>query len=115
MNPCAIEFNPFGFGPNPGFGQALDFTLDVGPVLSVNEFEISALSVYPIPAKDILNVEYKSTLNAVKIYNFIGQEVYNENTSSSTLQLDLSRLTAGAYIVKLITEEGEHNFRILKQ
>nr|WP_321227725.1 T9SS type A sorting domain-containing protein [uncultured Psychroserpens sp.] len=115
VNPCAIEFYPFGYGPFAGYGQALDFTLEVGAALSVNSFEVNALSVYPIPTKDVLNVEYKSTLSAVKVYNLIGQEVYAKNTSSSTLQLDLSRLTVGAYIVKLITEEGEHNFRILKQ
>jgi len=114
IDPCGILFNPFGQGIFPGFGQALDFTLDIAS-LSVDEFEINALSVYPIPTKDILNINYKSVLSAVKIYNLLGQEVYTENISSAALQVDLSRLTTGTYIVRLVAEEGQHNFKILKQ
>ncbi|MEM5566951.1 T9SS type A sorting domain-containing protein [Psychroserpens sp. AS72] len=115
VNPCALEFLPFGFGPFAGYGQALDFTIDVGPVLSVNDFEIAALSVYPIPTNDVLHVDYKSVLSAIKIYNLLGQEVYAQKTASANLQIDLSTLSVGAYIVKLISEEGQHNFRIIKQ
>jgi hypothetical protein len=114
INPCGIQFNPFGQGIFPGFGQALDFTLTIAP-LSVNTFEVNALSVYPIPTKDVLNINYRSALNAVKIYNLLGQEVYAKNTASASLQLNISTLAVGTYIVKLMTEEGQHNFKILKQ
>ncbi|WP_452233157.1 T9SS type A sorting domain-containing protein [Lacinutrix sp. MEBiC02595] len=115
VNPCAIEFYPFGFGPYAGYGQALDFTIEVAPALSIDTFDMEALSVFPIPAKDILNIKYKSVLNAVKIYNLLGQEVYAENTASSNLKLDISTLSAGVYIVKLLAEKGQHNIRIIKQ
>ncbi|MBQ0785854.1 MAG: T9SS type A sorting domain-containing protein [Oceanihabitans sp.] len=114
VNPCGIQFNPFGQGIYPGYGQALDFTLTIA-VLSVEDFEMHALSVYPIPAKDVLHIKYKSALSAVKIYNLLGQEVYAEKTNSSNLQLDISALTAGTYMVKLITEKRQHHFRIIKQ
>ena len=29
VNPCGIEFDPFGMGIYPGYGQALDFTLNI--------------------------------------------------------------------------------------
>ena len=114
INPCAIEFYPFGYGPYEGYGQALDFSLNIG-ALSVKTFDANALSVYPNPVKDLLNITYKSELNQVKIYNLLGQEVYLQNTTTSRLQLDLSSLAAGAYLVKLFTQEGAHNFRIIKR
>jgi hypothetical protein len=114
VNPCAIEMDAFGMGAFPGYGQALDFTLNVG-TLSVNTFDINALSVYPVPTKDILNISYKSELSGVKIYTLLGQEVYTQNTAASDMQLDLSTLAAGAYIVKLFTEEMHHSLRIIKQ
>lgn len=114
INPCAIEMDIVGIGVYPSFGQALDFTLDIG-TLGAESFETNALSVYPVPTQDILNVEYKSVLNAVKIYNNLGQEVLAQNTDAANLQLDLSTLTAGAYIVKLFAEKGQHSFRIIKQ
>jgi len=114
VNPCGITFFPFGFGPNAGFGQALDFSLAIAP-LSVDDFELSALSVYPTPAKDVLNVEYKSVLSEVKIYNLLGQEVYAIQTDSTHLQLDVSSLSAGTYVVKLVSEDQQHSFKILKE
>lgn len=115
IDPCGILFYPFGFGPFAGYGQALDFTLEVEAPLSIDRFELNALSVYPIPTKDILNVSYKSEINTVKIYNLLGQEVYANRATSANLQLDLSSLYSGPYIVKLISKEGKHSFKIIKQ
>ncbi|WP_456437560.1 T9SS type A sorting domain-containing protein [Psychroserpens sp.] len=115
IDPCGILFFPFGFGPFGGYGQALDFTLEIEAPLSVDSFDLNNLSVYPIPTKDALNVTYNSVINAVTIYDFLGKEVYSKNTASANLQLDLSSLTIGIYIVKLISEEGQHSFKIIKQ
>ncbi|MCX7549403.1 T9SS type A sorting domain-containing protein [Xanthomarina sp. F2636L] len=111
-----IDFDPCNIflGTGPGYGQGLDFTLNIMP-LSIETFDIHALSVYPIPVNDVLNVKYKSALSAVKIYNLLGQEVYVENAAASHLQVDVSSLRAGAYIVKVYVEEAIHSFRILKQ
>lgn len=114
VDPCGIKFNVFGFSIESGFGQALDFTLNLA-TLSVNEFEINALTVYPNPAQDVLNIDYKSELTGVKIYNLLGQEVINRSAATSQIKLDISGLTSGVYIVKLSTEEGEHSFRVVKE
>jgi hypothetical protein len=115
INPCGIQFNPFGQGVFPGYGQALDFTLQTDTSLSSGEFDVSDLVVYPMPAKDVLNISYKSSINNIKIYNLLGQEVYSKNTNSDSLQLDLASLTVGSYIVKLFTEQVQHSFKIIKQ
>ncbi|WP_417197557.1 T9SS type A sorting domain-containing protein [Bizionia sp.] len=113
INPCGIEFDAFGQGIYPGYGQALDFTLNITP-LSTDTFEVNALSVYPIPTKDYLNISYKSTIQSVTIFNMLGQEVYAQNTSASKLELQVSELATGTYLVKLQTEVGTHTFRFLK-
>lgn len=114
INPCAIEFDAFGMGANPGFGQALDFTLNVVE-LGTETFEADALSVYPVPTANVLNVEYKSVINTVKIYNLLGQEVFAKEPFASHLQLDLSTLPTGTYIVQLFTEKGGHSIRVIKE
>ncbi|SDH91938.1 T9SS type A sorting domain-containing protein [Winogradskyella thalassocola] len=113
VDPCGIIFDAFGEGTQESYGQALDFTLNLAP-LSVNQFEISALRVYPNPVQDILNIDYKSELTGVKIYNLLGQEVLNRTTASSQLKLDISEITSGMYIVELFSEEGEYSFRVVK-
>ncbi|WP_241485272.1 GEVED domain-containing protein [Psychroserpens damuponensis] len=114
INPCGIQFNPFGQGVFSGFGQALDFTLSI-EALSVNEFDLNALTVYPIPTKNVLHVDYNSNLSNVTITNVLGQKVYAEKTLSTHLRLDVSSLAAGPYIVSLTSETGQHSFRIIKQ
>lgn len=114
IDPCGIKYNVFGEAIESGYGQALDFTLNIG-TLSVDTFENNALAVYPNPAQDILNIDYKSVLTSVKIYNIVGQEVLSKNTGASQLQLDLSEFTSGIYVVKLYAEEGEHSFRMIKE
>jgi hypothetical protein len=115
IDACGIMFFPFGFGPNAGYGQALDFTLNVEAPLSIDTFETNALSVYPIPTTDILYITYKSEVNEVKIYNLLGQEVYAKNTASPNLQLDVSSLAVGTYVVKLTSEDRQYSFKMLKQ
>ncbi|RFN58567.1 T9SS type A sorting domain-containing protein [Marixanthomonas ophiurae] len=116
IDPCAIAFNPFGQGIFPGYGQALDFTLNVG-TLTTENFDVNSFSAYPIPTQNVLNLSYKSEISSVKIYNLLGQEqeVYTQNKTASTLQLNVSKLTTGAYIVKLVSEEGYYSFNMLKQ
>lgn len=114
IDPCAIAFNPFGQGVFPGFGQALDFNISTG-LLGVDEFDVNALSIYPNPAKSSVNISYKSSLVALKIYNTLGQEVDSKNNLGSSVELDLSNLESGIYILKLLTTSESQSFRIVKQ
>ncbi|WP_179317609.1 T9SS type A sorting domain-containing protein [Winogradskyella undariae] len=114
VDACGVVFNVFGESVEPGYGQALDFTLNLA-TLSTDTFERNALAVYPNPAKDVLNINYKSNLTGVTVYNIVGQEVLRRNVEASQLQIDLSEFTSGVYIVKLFSEEGQHSFRVVKQ
>lgn len=114
INPCAIEMDISGYGIFPGFGQAIDFTLDI-QTLSTSQFDKNALTIYPIPTRNFLNIEYKNTIDEVRVYNHIGQEVYLQKFDSSELQLNLSNLKTGVYFVKLSSNETQHNFKIVKE
>lgn len=114
INPCAIEMDAFGQGPFPGYGQGLDFTLNVEN-LSTEQFDTNALSVYPIPTQDVLNINYSSELQTVKVFSLLGQEVYSENPAAQDVQLNLSSLSPGLYMVQLFTEQAQHSFRLIKE
>lgn len=114
IDPCAISFDAFGQGIFPGFGQAMDFVLNVGS-LGFEEFEVNALSIYPTLTKDMLHLDYKSDLGGLKIYNLLGQEVFAQTNLGSSVTLDLSALKSGAYILKLDTKLVSKNFRFIKE
>jgi hypothetical protein len=73
-------------------------------VLGVDEFEeILDFTVYPNPAKDVLNIKMDDNLEQAIIYNIQGQKVL----VSLTEQINISRLSSGFYIIKIKTEYGK--------
>lgn len=113
--PCGIEVEDTILEETgASYGQALDFTVNVG-ALSVNSFDLNSLAVYPNPAKDVLNISYKSDIQDVKVYNLLGQEVLSQKAGQSDFQLNTSKLSAGTYVVKLFAESGQHNFKLVKE
>lgn len=113
-NPCAISFDAFGLGEVPGFGQAVDFNLTISS-LGIIAFDTNALLVYPVPAKNSLNIAYKSAIGNIQVYNQLGQEVFTRQGLGSEVNLDVSNFASGVYIVKLFNDNEEKTFKIIKE
>ncbi|WP_082504504.1 M4 family metallopeptidase [Chryseobacterium sp. Leaf313] len=87
--------------------------------LSTQETEkMKGLSVYPNPTSGIItisnsrNVEVKSA----ELYNVAGQllQIYPLDKSSEN-RLDLTQVTKGNYILKVVTKDKTQNFKIIKK
>jgi hypothetical protein len=70
---------------------------------------LNRLSLYPNPARERITIEGRqSELNALHIYNTMGQEVTSIistiSTNENSLQLNISQLKPGAYHVKTMQE-----------
>lgn len=114
-DPCNITVEDTFFEETvDSFGQAIDFTLNVA-TLGINSFDKNALSVYPNPARNVLNISYKSDINDVKIYNLLGQEVLSETIKSSDFQLNTSELSTGTYVVKLFADQAQYSYKLIKE
>lgn len=55
-------------------------------------------SVYPIPTTDILNIESKSQIANLEIYNQLGQQLMNAENLKT---IDISSLSKGIYFIKI--------------
>lgn len=113
-NPCAIYFFPFGYGPYAGYGQALDFTLNVVS-LGAAEFDKNALAIYPVPATDKITLTYKAAIESLSIYNLLGQEVYAGQNLAATATVDISNFASGTYIAKISSESKTTTVKIIKK
>lgn len=87
----------------------IDITFNVTP-LSVNETSKEiGLSIYPNPAKEIINMNIEnvnfSTNVSVEIYDMIGTKVLSQNVSGSIQRFDASDLANGSYLVTLISDK----------
>ena len=80
-------------------GKIKDFT-GMGLSETVSD---SQISVYPNPAKDQVSVHSKVLVNRVSIIDLNGKIIYSVNPNSENVQLSLSDLSKGVYIVRIDT------------
>ena len=68
----------------------------------------SDLFIFPNPAENIINIsrEYQS----IKIYNIIGELVFNDNAQKL---INLKHLKNGIYSAKIYTKAGIHNEKFI--
>lgn len=99
-----------------GFGTAEGaFELTTACVLSNDSFDSSAFLAYPNPVKDVLNLEYNSEISSVRVMNLLGQEVISRNIDANSTQVDMSQLSAGAYIVNVTVGNAVKTIKVVKQ
>lgn len=84
----------------------IDTTAPDALVLSTKSFEsISGLSIYPNPAKTVLNITSNSfATKTVEIYNVLGTKVLADTVTNNTV--NVASLANGVYVIK-VTEEGK--------
>ena len=86
-----------------------EFIQSVIPVVDNNEKHIS---VYPNPSNAVFTVKSESgPLGLITVYNLLGQQVFQEKTSTSTREINLSTIPSGIYFINAKNEA----LRIIKQ
>lgn len=90
----------------------IPFTTDT---LASTQFSASNFQLYPNPTQSVLNIKNTESIKHVDIYNMNGQKVYAQTFDATTLQLDLSHLAKGVYILKADTANEKQSFKIVVQ
>ena len=75
----------------------------------------TTFNIYPNPVNDVLYIENSDIVEEVTIYNITGVIVYNERCTNNNVQVDIAELEAGAYIIKVRTENNETINRFVKK
>jgi hypothetical protein len=103
--PNVIDANASGLSGNTSY----DFA-----TLSVEENELTELSVYPNPATDIINIiSADIILVKAEIYTMNGQLVLSKNNNLEVIKIN--QLQSGMYFIKLYTENSSKTIKIIKK
>ncbi|WP_158633779.1 T9SS type A sorting domain-containing protein [Flavobacterium cheniae] len=84
--------------------------------LSTQDFDFGTyFTLYPNPAKDVLNIQDKQglTINSIEVYNQLGQIVMAVTNALNAV--DVANLASGTYFVKINTEKGSTNAKFVKE
>ena len=83
------------------------------PAVGVVEIGNGQISVYPNPATENVNVKSDYVINTLEVMNYVGQTVYrNSNVEAKTSKINVSKLQAGIYFVKVATVQGTRTVKI---
>jgi Secretion system C-terminal sorting domain/Ig-like domain CHU_C associated len=91
------------------------FVIEANEVLSTSNFGFRNLMVYPNPAADILNVSNDEAITNVTVTNLLGQSVMSHSGESNTMQVNISQLPQGNYILRVYSRTGSASVKIAKQ
>lgn len=94
----------------------------ISPCTGTEEAKTEGLNIYPNPASDQLNVSFVDASNTaltVKIFNQLGKEVYKSVSTNSAdhsqMQIDISHLNPGTYILQIISDNQVYSKHFVKK
>lgn len=96
------------------YGEVEDYTLNItGPTMAVSDVNKKAVSVYPNPFTDVLNISDVKGVKAISVNDISGREV---KSLAPATEINLSNLKTGLYIVNLKMEDGSvKSFKAIKK
>lgn len=100
-----------GFGDVTGTGN-LTMTCTT---LGLGEFEQGRFEYFPNPVNDNLTLRAQSNIEAVSVYNMLGQEVKRMLPNNVSSEVDMTELSQGAYFVKVTINGATETIRIIKK
>jgi len=97
-----------------GIGCTGSYSYPVQLDLGVGNAALPSFSVYPNPFSSFLYFENETSNSEISVFTTQGNLVYQAKLNSTTVQLDLSFLSSGIYIVELTQNSNMTPIRITK-
>lgn len=87
----------------------------VRSALGLEETVFAGLNIYPNPVQEKLSISNQNTIESVTVSNLLGQQVLYKVANATDLQIDLSALQQGVYLIKIASEGKEKTMKIVKK
>lgn len=97
------------------FYLALDNVKIFEADLATQNVNQSTLKFYPNPVKDMLTISDVNEISSYTIYDLSGKQLVSASAKSSKLELNVSQLKPGMYIVKAKSDGTLKTFKFIKK
>lgn len=94
-------------------GGSTDITINA-TVLGVDSNALEGFSFYPNPTNNVVNLKAQSTIDNVTFFNLLGQKFVEANNNSNFLELNVSNLATGTYIMKVTVNGEVGTYKVIK-
>jgi endoglucanase len=83
--------------------------------LASKSFDKNNVKLFPNPANTNFTIEANAAIEKVGVYNLLGQEVISQTPNSKSVNVSISDLQVGVYVVKTTIEGKVSSSRIIKE
>lgn len=88
------------------------FELFIDKVLGLENNLLTAITIYPNPVQEILNVDSQKPINSLQLYDMLGRLVKQEQLGST---MNVSDLPQAMYLLKVTSDQGTQTFQVIKR
>jgi len=96
--PTYFAYNEYRIEPR----DASDVQVSTG----INNYDQSALSIYPNPATSNVYINNISNIKTIKISNILGETIENINVTSNNTVVNVNAYSKGLYFISLLNNNG---------
>lgn len=81
-----------------------------------NQLAEQGISLFPNPVSTQLTVSNSEVINSLRIFDLTGRMVYSQTANSNTVQINVSELKQGVYVMQVMTANGvsAQKFNVVK-
>ena len=86
-------------------------------ITSVRTNTAQHIKLFPNPANDYINLDFPRVISnwQIKVYNLLGEKVYENNAISADKKLDISKLEKGFYLLTVINGIENYTSTFVKE
>ena len=93
----------------------MSFTTMEDPALATDKNAIEGFKLFPTVVQKELNFTSTDTVEAITIFNILGQKVYTSTPDVKNASVDLSSLQSGVYSVQVKVAGASGSYKIIKE
>jgi len=76
---------------------------------------LEGFTLYPTIVKEALNFRSQNNVEAITVFNLLGQKVFSGAPNTNNSSINLSKLRPGVYVVKVSAEGKTGSYKIIKE
>ena len=76
---------------------------------------LEGFTLYPTIVKEELNFRSQNNVEAITVFNLLGQKVFSGAPNTNNSSINLSKLRPGVYVVKVSAEGKTGSYKIIKE
>lgn len=96
------------------YGQIEEYTVEVVENMAVENQVFQDFVYYPNPVETQLNLKASNTIEEVKVYNLLGQQVLNVNPNRLETEIDMGSLSPAIYMMEVRIKGINKMFKLIK-